>query len=339
MFKAGYKFFKTRLKDRTEKDFYDQVYDALTAYIPYITFDYHIISAKRAKEIIRYVYEDNPSFFYFSPYRITYRAGNPAAINFNYLYDRKTSEEHEYQIKKIIMNFFDQYQVLKLPKYNRIQIFHNLISSICTYDPEVSSGGDGVNEDYNIIGVFKGKMAVCYGFSQVFKLLCDYGGISCLIATGRCYGMTNGLHAWNMVEYDGDFYHIDATWDLSKDKNKGLLGAYTYFMVDDDWMKKSRELNIYDVFPKSCGLQYTFFGYNGYMITNYHQLSDYIYQRLKEYPKEIIVYIEDHQLSYDILNTAYLNAINRLDIKDKLIKEKVYYDIDVKYGIARIIIE
>lgn len=339
MFKAGYKFFKSRLNEKAERAFYDQVYDALRAYIPYITFDYHIISANRAKEIVRYVYEDNPSFFYISPYKISYRAGNPAVIYFNYLYDRKTSEEHEFQIKKIIMNFFDQYQVLKLPKYNRIQIFHNLISSICTYDPEVSSGGDGVDEDYNIIGVFKGKMAVCYGFSQVFKLLCDYGGVSCLIATGCCYGMDNGLHAWNMVEYDGGFYHIDATWDLSKEKNKGLLGAYTYFMVDDDWMKKSRELNTYDVFPKSDGLQYTFFGYNGYTVSSHQQLSNYIYNRLKEYPKEIIVYIGDHQLNYDILNTAYWDAVYQLDIKDKLFKQKARYTIDSKYGIAGIIFE
>ncbi|MCD7808559.1 MAG: hypothetical protein LUH02_04395 [Erysipelotrichaceae bacterium] len=310
MFKEGYKYFEHSLTGK-ELLFYQKTYQAIKNRDVSIAFDYHDVASERAREIVKYVFEDNPSFFYFSPYKIIYAAGFPSFIFFNYFYDDKQIEKYENDIKYIIMRFFDEYNVLELPVYNRILIFHNFISSLCTYDQVVADGGIGVNEDYNIIGVFQGKEAVCYGFSQVFKLLCDYANIDCLIIRGD----VGGAHAWNMVEYHGKFYHIDVTWDLSKGKNKGLLGAYTYFMVDDEWILKSRTINQEAHYPISHGIENTLFGKKGYVVKDTYNLENYFYNRLLEYPKEIVVYVEDHQMNSTIVHQAYDKASQRFCLK------------------------
>lgn len=334
MFKEGYKYFENHLGSYDERCLYQCIYQAIKDYQIYVTFDYPSITPSRAIEIMEYVFEDNPSFFYLDFQHCYAVYGKPSSLTFRYIYNQQEIQKYEDHIKHILMDFFDQYRVLRLSEYNRILIFHNFISSLCTYDPVVSGGGKGIEEDYNIIGVFKGKLAVCYGFSQVFKLLCDYGNIPCLIVKGHCY--EGGYHAWNMVEYKGRFYHIDVTWDLSRDKNTRLLGSYNYFMVDDEWIKKTRTIEAAGRYPLSQGLEYTYFGYKHYMIQSHYELSDYIYRRLLEYSKEFIVYIADHHIDKEEINMAYNQALQRFraTVNSSFDRGALFY-IDYKYSLVR----
>ena len=55
----------------------------------------------------------------------------------------------------------------------------------------------------------KGK-AVCQGYALLLYKMLDEAGITTRIITGEAGGEN---HAWNMVNLDGDWYHIDATWN------------------------------------------------------------------------------------------------------------------------------
>lgn len=155
---------------------------------PGIKFNRTYISKERVHQIFEYIYEEHPSFFYVDPYNwdIGYpKKGDECVFLFVYIYDEQTSQRFEYKIKKILMHVFDEYHISKMSEYHRIIFLHDMIASISTYDPLVSVlNSFGTPEDYNIIGVFSGKVAVCYGFSLVFKLLCDYAKIPCLVEKG-----------------------------------------------------------------------------------------------------------------------------------------------------------
>ena len=66
----------------------------------------------------------------------------------------------------------------------------------------------------------KYKRAICQGYSELFKALCDYSNIPCFIISGysKGYGyspnknFTNSDHAWNAVFINSKWYLIDATW-------------------------------------------------------------------------------------------------------------------------------
>lgn len=64
--------------------------------------------------------------------------------------------------------------------------------------------------------VLRSKRAVCEGYSNLFKALCDASGLKALMVSGLTK-LPNGKlaptgHAWNLVRVDGSWELIDATW-------------------------------------------------------------------------------------------------------------------------------
>lgn len=72
----------------------------------------------------------------------------------------------------------------------------------------LAAGMYGDNPSYGIAGVLLKGAAVCDGYAKTYAaLLADMGlRVARVTSTGK-------NHAWNMVWLDGDWYHVDATWD------------------------------------------------------------------------------------------------------------------------------
>lgn len=66
--------------------------------------------------------------------------------------------------------------------------------------------------------VLRRRVAVCDGYSRLFKSLCDHAGIPCEVITGYARtGWNSGSkfrsnHKWNAVRIDSSWYLLDATW-------------------------------------------------------------------------------------------------------------------------------
>src|SRR5437762_1774165 len=67
--------------------------------------------------------------------------------------------------------------------------------------------------------VLKKRRASCYGYTRLFKSLCDYAGIPCEIINGYGRGDFNKVannfrtnHAWNGVLIDSGWHLVDVTW-------------------------------------------------------------------------------------------------------------------------------
>lgn len=87
-----------------------------------------------------------------------------------------------------------------------------------TYDVKSFMRGRPVESEPE--AVLANKIAVCHGYSRLFKALCDEMGIQSEIIPGysRGYGnekrkrFQNTDHAWNAVKLEGRWYLLDATW-------------------------------------------------------------------------------------------------------------------------------
>jgi hypothetical protein len=83
--------------------------------------------------------------------------------------------------------------------------------------------------------LLRGK-ATCLGYTTAFQLLMDMLEIPCIIVEG--YVRKGEVHAWNMVELDGDWYAVDVTWD----DPVGLFGSnpkrsHMFFNVTSDFLR------------------------------------------------------------------------------------------------------
>mgnify|MGYP005752577059 FL=1 len=71
---------------------------------------------------------------------------------------------------------------------------------------------------------------VCTDYAMAYQLLMDMAGIPC--------GMvTNASHAWNIVQLDGEWYHVDTTWDDPTPNREGYV-RYDYFLKSDSYMSQ-----------------------------------------------------------------------------------------------------
>ncbi|XP_070531651.1 kyphoscoliosis peptidase-like isoform X2 [Ptychodera flava] len=134
------------------------------------------------------------------------------------------------------------------------------------YDVEGYYGNKGLGQgDYSAEGVLKSGVAVCEGYSGLFKMLCDLAGLECESLSGASKGgdyqpgdafkMENGKiktdHAWNKIKINGKWYLCDCTWaagSVGLDKEIGKM-AYTrkwneYYFISDPEMFASKHFPI-----------------------------------------------------------------------------------------------
>ncbi|MBQ8295338.1 MAG: transglutaminase domain-containing protein [Clostridia bacterium] len=81
----------------------------------------------------------------------------------------------------------------------------------------------------------------CSGISRAAKLLFDFAGLKSVVVTGK--GIPTGkppeAHAWNMVEIDGQWYHLDITFMIGHNPDKREPFYYDFFNQDDAEAQKN----------------------------------------------------------------------------------------------------
>ena len=98
---------------------------------------------------------------------------------------------------------------------------------------------------HEIIGPLTNGVGVCEGIAKTVKILCDALGIWCMIAVSEA-NPERGVkyrHAWNILKLDGQYYHLDATFDNSLGEN-GVL-RYDYFNLDDKRLFRDHQAPLY----------------------------------------------------------------------------------------------
>lgn len=109
------------------------------------------------------------------------------------------------------------------------------------------------------------RVAVCAGYSRIFKTLADSAGIEAKYVTGYTKQSLNdlnklgGFHAWNIVTCDNEKYIIDVTW---ADKSFGIdskwlfvnpelmIGSHLPDNPDDQLLKKT--ITVAEFINSSC---------------------------------------------------------------------------------------
>lgn len=126
-------------------------------------------------------------------------------------------------------------------EYEREKYVNDYIISNCSYDDEAAKNNYQSGNAGNTYGVLVEKKAICEGYARTFQLLCNEMGIQCVSVAG----MTDNIgHEWNCAYIEGNWYHIDVTWnDTENDVDK-----YAYFNLTDEQMYSSHRVD--DLFSK-----------------------------------------------------------------------------------------
>ena len=122
----------------------------------------------------------------------------------------------------------------EMTTYDKLKYFHDYLITHCESDSEDAYAN-------TIYGALVRGKALCEGYAKSFSYLCNKAGIENIIVTGE----TDTAHMWNMVKIDGNWYHVDVTWD----KPDGTIAEmypdmvmYQYFLVTDSVIENNHTI-------------------------------------------------------------------------------------------------
>jgi transglutaminase-like putative cysteine protease len=111
--------------------------------------------------------------------------------------------------------------------FETVKILHDWVADNISYDAQSFFAGRIPDQSYK--SVLRTKTAVCEGYANLFKKLCDIKGIPCRVVAGYSRGYGSSVysnenpnaanHAWNIIDIDLKSYLIDTTWDAGTLEN------------------------------------------------------------------------------------------------------------------------
>lgn len=213
-------------------------------------------------------------------YRIILESGDYLAIQLNYiksdnyyvlrkyLYGEEIPADNTRanEIYNVIESFIDRNITLGMSDYDKEIAVHDYIVKNCMYGfPEVR------DDVYTAYGVLVTKMGVCDGYAEAFYLFMSCLGIECDIVVGDT---CEGLHAWNQIKLDDNWYHVDLTWDDSL-PDMGEYVKHSYVNLTDE------------VLDKTHSWEHQFYNRCSSDSYNYYKKSYYFYEDYDDFKKGI----------------------------------------------------
>lgn len=139
--------------------------------------------------------------------------------------------------------------------YEKELALHDYLVKHCVYSEEVVQNAE--SDIYRAYGALVNRDAVCNGYAEAMQLLLLCAGVNTRFVLGTADGID---HAWNLVELDGKWYHLDSTWDDPK-PDQGENTVHPYFNVTDAVMEES---HIWDKenYPQADDMNYNYYVQN-----------------------------------------------------------------------------
>ncbi len=222
--------------------------------------------------------------------------------------------------------------------FEKEQIIHDYIIEKCEY---VEKTGGSYSSVY---GCLVNGSASCEGYAKAMKYLLDEAEVENYIITGNTDsedGTFQG-HAWNIVELDNEYYHVDVTWD---DPVKDSVdNKYAYFNITDEEISVTHEIE--ERFLGRCtSTEHNYYVNNGIYFTSFDNttrdavVSELVRQtnqknNILSFRMSDKVLLEKAEKELFEMNGIYevLSSANILS-NENLSTDKVTYAVDEKHNI------
>ena len=103
----------------------------------------------------------------------------------------------------------------------KVQAIYNWMIANFEYDYNYQT----LLQYFNVRRTLSTRKGVCYDFANLFAALCRSQDIPCYVVDGTPYDRSTEDHSWNRVYYDGCWWDLDVTNDITSTANgKSLYG-------------------------------------------------------------------------------------------------------------------
>lgn len=151
------------------------------------------------------------------------------------------------EIKEVENKVNDIYNKLYNPNttdYNNIKAFHDYIINNTKYDSNRSDNNIIHYKSDIAYGPLIEGYALCGGYSDAMELFLEKLNI-------ESYKVSSEKHVWNAIYYNGEWLHLDLTWDDPVTNTGDQILLHDYFLITTDKLKSMKidqhdyNLNVY----------------------------------------------------------------------------------------------
>lgn len=151
----------------------------------------------------------------------------------------QTNKKQDKYVNNEIDKIFKSIITNNMLTYEKIKAVNDYIVKHFSYDTDIKHFSD-----YDLLYY---KKSVCSGYAMLTYKMLHKLNIPVLIVTGTA---NNQSHAWNLVNLNGNWYHLDTTWnDPIPDRKEKV--SYDYFMLTDTKIKSTHLIDKELILPNA----------------------------------------------------------------------------------------
>lgn len=146
------------------------------------------------------------------------------------------------KVKTIMKQILNDQMTLR----EKIKAFHDYIINTTIYDEDRSEEiknkiyGNNIFNSHKASGVLENHIALCSGYTDVMAVFLNIIGVP-------NFKVSNTDHIWNAVYLDGNWYHLDLTWDdpVTNTGENVLINDF-FLITNSELMEKEKIQHAYD---------------------------------------------------------------------------------------------
>lgn len=194
---------------------------------------------------------DHPDAFWISTY---YKSSTAKTTDFRFELNDKIDKDKLSEMHQQLLDKADEI-ISMIPDgasdYDKALFVHDYIAKNSEYDHPAAADPDVNPMAFNAYGCLIEGKCVCAGYARAYSLILKRLGIECCYSWG--YPYSGESHAWNYVMIDGKYYWVDVTWDdMDAENDGGPAVVHTYFMINDDMLRRTRKSEWEQIFAPEC---------------------------------------------------------------------------------------
>lgn len=200
-----------------EQAIYRCIRDGIASCAEYIDF-FPMVDEAVLDKCMNCVYTDYPEYYWFD-FAYTYwtidETAKVSSIEPDYIMTKEKIQESAPIVQKMVEKL-----LAELPEegtdYEKAKYLYESLITFTEY-------ADDSEYNQTMASVFLNGRSVCSGYAKAMQYLLMEAGIPSTYIAGEAGYIEDGVsqwdsHAWNMVELDGAYYYIDATWGDTADE-------------------------------------------------------------------------------------------------------------------------
>lgn len=266
-------FARQYLLNNKEQVIYDVVYDGMLKNKTTIDFSGvggAFSSQEQMKETLSNavysVLRDHPQLFmYNGAYTYEFNSDlkiSSIAIEFKTVINEEEFQNRQQEINNIVDRLIADTK--DMDEYSKSKYIYTYIAQNTTYKESDNA--------HNMYGCLVEGVAVCEGYAKAYSYIMQKCGmqVAYISGTGK-----NELHAWNLININNNWYHVDCTWgdpvtDIEDPEQKKLNVDYSYLHLTTENILVNHTLDdFYENIPKCTSVEANYHNVEGIYLKSY----------------------------------------------------------------------